>query len=77
MTTQEAKRLTVGTVLYHKTYRNADGTPMRWRVNGKVRTWKKTPDRIQVPIKYGLKLCGYLNEQNVKDFELTEEEAKR
>jgi len=24
------------------------------RINGKVRTWKKFPDRVEVPVKYGL-----------------------
>jgi hypothetical protein len=37
ITLEQAKQLTQGTILYHAINRNADGTPQRWRVNGKVR----------------------------------------
>ena len=37
MTFDEAKNLTYGQILYHTHHRNADGTPQRWRVNGRVR----------------------------------------
>ena len=54
ITLEEAKALKRGDMLHHTLNKNADGTPQRWRVNGKVRRWKRDPDRIQVPIKYGL-----------------------
>jgi hypothetical protein len=28
--------------------------PARWRVNGKVQTWKRSPERVRVPVKFGL-----------------------
>jgi hypothetical protein len=31
-----------------------DGTIRNLKVNGKVRTWKRNPNRIEVPIKYGM-----------------------
>jgi len=31
------------------------------RVNGAVRTWKRDPDRVEIPMKYGIKECLTLN----------------
>ncbi len=30
------------------------GDARRVKVNGKVRRWKREPDRIEIPVKYGL-----------------------
>jgi len=38
----------------HKTATNADGTRLRVRRNGKTRTWKRSPDQFEIPVKYGL-----------------------
>ncbi len=27
---------------------------MRWKINGKPKTWKRDPSRVEVPVKYGL-----------------------
>lgn len=54
ITLEQAKALQRGDVLYHVTHRNADGTAQRWRVTGKVLTWKRDAERIVVPVKYGL-----------------------
>jgi len=50
----QAKKLQFHDVVTTPAYKNADGTPQRWRVMGKVKTWKKDPNRIRVPIKRGL-----------------------
>lgn len=75
LTLEEAKKLKHGQTIYHVVNRNADGSPQRWRINGKVKTWKRNPNRIQVPIKWGLKTCDYLTEENLMYFYLNEEEA--
>ena len=31
-----------------------DGTCRNVKINGKVRTWKKDPNRVEVPVKYGM-----------------------
>ena len=62
ITLAQAKALTTGDVLHHTQNRNADGTPERWRVNGKVKTWVRSPEKVRVPIKYGLWGYGYLTE---------------
>jgi len=50
MTLEEAKKLTRGDVLHFDLGERCE----RWRVNGKVLTWKKQPDRILIPAKFGL-----------------------
>ena len=60
ITLAQAKRLTWNDVLEHITATNADGTPMRFRVNGAVKTWKRDKYRIRVPLKRGLYETGYL-----------------
>ena len=63
LTLEQAKALTHGTILHHVKNRNSDGTPQRWRVSGKVKTWKRDPGRIRVPVKYGL----YVNDAITED----------
>jgi len=70
MNIEQAKALTYGQVIYYKHGRNADGSLERWRVNGAVKTWKRDPSRVRVPLKHGLYNYGYLDETNMKDFEL-------
>lgn len=65
ITLEQAKSLKFGTVLYHRDNRNADGSAQRWRVNGAVKTWKRTPGRVQIPIKHGLYAYDYLTETDL------------
>ena len=71
----DAKKLTYGTILFHVTNINADGSPQRWRVNGKVKTWKRSPDRIQVPLKQGMYGFDYLTEEDLSYLTLCESDA--
>jgi len=70
MTLNQAKLLNHGAVIHHNDYKNRDGSCQRWRVNGKVKTWKRDSSRVEVPIKYGLKIQSYLTELNVDEFHL-------
>ena len=45
-----------------------DCKPIRWRVNGKCKTWKRNPERFQLPIKHGLYSYGYLTNENAHLF---------
>jgi hypothetical protein len=65
ITLKQAKALTPGTILYHMTERNADNTPVRWRVNGKVKTWKTMPARVRIPVKHGMYSYDYLTEDEL------------
>lgn len=73
MTLEQVKNLKHGDTVLMPTVENADGTPSRWRITGKVKTWKRDTNRVQVPIKRGLYQYGYLTENNMQHFELPEE----
>lgn len=75
LTLEQAKALKPECVLYHVLNRNADGSPERWRVTGKVKIWKRCPSRVYVPLKRGLYAYGRLTENNLDVLCLTEEEA--
>ena len=75
ITLDQAKELTIGTILYHVSNRNADNTPQRWRVNGMVKTWKRDLTRVKVPLKYGMYGYDYLTENDLDLVCLTEAEA--
>lgn len=65
LTLKEAKNLKRDQVLYHRTYRNSDGTAQRWRVSGKPHTWKRDPKRVSVPVKHGLYDHDHLDEHSL------------
>ena len=50
---EQAKQLAQGTILHHKKYSNADGTPERRKVT-RVKTGVRGPARIAVRVKRGL-----------------------
>ena len=50
--------------LYHIKMKNADGSPLRCRVNGKCLTWKRRVHDFQLPVKHGLKKCFHINGDN-------------
>ena len=54
--------------LYHYAMRNADKTALRVRVNGKCKVWKRDPKRFQLPVKHGLRDCGYITERNAREW---------
>jgi hypothetical protein len=47
ITLDEAKALKSGQILH-------TNNGQRWKVNGMVKTWKRDPKRIRVPLKRGL-----------------------
>jgi hypothetical protein len=70
MTKQQLSSLPLGYTLHHKTATNADGSPLRCRVNGSIKTWKSRPDDFRLPVKHGLKHCFYITPENVNEWEL-------
>ena len=52
------------------TYRQVilDSDNKRWYVTGKCKTWKRSPERFQVPIKHGLYVHAYLTNDNKEYF---------
>ena len=63
-----ATSLTHGQILHHTTFRNADGTPVRVRVNGACKTWKTRPTEFRLPVKHGLKDCLYITPENANNW---------
>ena len=52
----------------HITIKNADKTPARCRRNGKTKTWKTRPEEFKIPVKYGLKDCFYIDQNNCHEW---------
>ena len=71
------KELVVGDILYHRWATNADGTPERWVVNGKVKLWKTRPDDFKIPVKRGLYEYSYITEAEVDCFYVKESDVYR
>jgi len=65
MTFDQAVNLRPGQTIYHVDLRNADKTPLRARVNGKIKRWKRDPSRFEIPMKHGLRHCFYLRETDL------------
>lgn len=65
LTLESAKTLTHGEIVYHRTQTNSDQSPQRWKINGRVKLWKRSPDRIQIPIKHGLYSYDYITESDL------------
>ena len=38
----------------HIWFKAIDGTARQCKVNGRVRTWKRDPNRVEIPVKYGM-----------------------
>ena len=68
ITLEQAKKLEYRDIIHDGEFFNADGSCQRWRVNGKVQVWKRSPDKVRVPIKRGLREFGYLHETNLEYF---------
>lgn len=75
ITKEQAMGLTYRQTIYG-IGRNADGTVLRFRVNGAIKTWKRAPNDFRVPLKYGLYDYLYLDDGNCHTFFLSEAEAE-
>lgn len=49
---------------WHMYMKNADGTPVRCRPNGKCKTWKRQPNAWQLPTKIGIYAYSVMNQFN-------------
>lgn len=72
ITVEQAKELKVGQILYVKNLFNADGSFKRYKVNGKVKVWKRSPEKVKIPVKHGLYEYGYVTHENLEYFSLNE-----
>ena len=70
ITLEQAKNLQIGDTLLDGQDRNKKGEPAKWRVNGKVKIWKRSPGRVRVPLKHGLYSYRYLTERNLDTLDI-------
>lgn len=75
ITMKQVLELPIGYELHHRFATNADGSPERWRINGKVQTWKTRPRDFKVPVKRGLRQHSYITQNEVHHFCLTYREV--
>jgi hypothetical protein len=68
ITKQMAESAGYRTIFHHVTLKNADGTPVRCRVNGACKTWVTRPSEFRLPVKYGLKQCFYITQDNASEW---------
>lgn len=79
MNLRQAKSLKIGTVLHYTgpgdcgPKQKGGSTVIRYRVNGVVQTWKRSPERVRVPLKHGLYHFSELTETNLDLFHLESE----
>lgn len=54
---------------YHRTLTYKGGkTPIEVRRNGATKYWKREPTKFRVPVKYGLRDCFYIDNQNAHEW---------
>jgi hypothetical protein len=76
MTFEELKSVKPGDILHSNVSLNkSDKLPMRVKVNGMVKLWKRSPDRIKVPVKHGMYDYAYITEHYFKYWENNQEQA--
>lgn len=62
------KGLEHGDILHSVDEFNVDGTHKRFKVNGKVKFWKRDPTKFKIPVKRGMYEYGYITPENVEFF---------
>jgi hypothetical protein len=70
ITKEVALSLRSGTILHHTSFKNRDGTPARFRVSGKCRTWKTRPTEWYLPVKHGLRTHFRITPEVAGQFEI-------
>ena len=46
---------------------------IRFRRNGKTKTWVRSPEEFRIPVKRGLREYGYITQTNAQDFHTAEQ----
>lgn len=70
VTPDDLRDLPIGTVLHHTTLKGSDRLPVRCRTSGKLREWKRDPDRWEQPVKHGLRSSFTIGPHNASDWEV-------
>ena len=70
LTLADISNLSHRSILKHKVLTNKDGSALRCRINGKIKTWKTRPGEFQLPVKHGLRDCFYITQTTISDWYL-------
>jgi len=63
--------------LYHHIEKNADGSPLRARITGKLKEWRRPHSpQWQLPMKHGFKGAFYINDTTADEWFTVEDEAR-
>ena len=62
MTLEEAKALPYGD---HIWFIGLDGKARQLKINGQPKTWKRSPGKVRIPVKYGMYEYLYFTEQDL------------
>lgn len=62
MTAEEAKSLSSSSRVWAK---SNNGEAIRVKVNGAPKTWKRQPERVEVPVKFGLYECARVSPEQL------------
>lgn len=73
ITLAQAKNLKPGNCIYCKNSKT--GKPMKYKVNGIPQVWKRSPERVRVPLKHGLYVYDQLTEQYLDKVFMLESEV--
>jgi len=69
MDLEQAKKLRPGNHIHHVVYKNADGTPCRYKVTS-VKTWKTRPDEVMIGLKRGMREFYKITQDELQFYEL-------
>lgn len=47
--------------------------PEVWRRNGKTQTWVRSPERFEVPVKFGMYSYGHITQTNADQYHIEQE----
>lgn len=72
LTLIEAKNLRYGQHIYSTTQKYKNGLAKTVKINGAPKTWKRQPERVQIPAKYGLYEYFYITELDLEEWSLTQ-----
>ena len=63
--------------LHHATLKNRDGTPVRARITGMIKTWKTRPNDYRLPVKHGMYHSFYITPENEHEWQVTNDDFTR
>ena len=70
ITIEQAKALKPGDIIWVMSL-HKEPVPLKFKVNGQPKVWKRDQHRVRVPVKHGLYTYGAITEENINLIHLT------